>query len=239
MKFELKTSLLKRSISSFAVLVMFVALSACQSAVNSGASSSSERGASQKAGQRAGDQSDTNTTAPEVIDTTPVDTGSVNTTPVNTGSSSADGVVYDENGVVMGHMVNGEFVADPNYVPGSSAASSANSTDLLSQTIVFFDFDQSTIKPEFRAVLAAHAEYIAQNPGLSLRLEGHADERGSREYNIGLGERRAQAVKRALLLNGVSTANLNTISYGEEKPMVQGSSDSSWAQNRRVELVYR
>ncbi|MBT8141927.1 MAG: peptidoglycan-associated lipoprotein Pal [Gammaproteobacteria bacterium] len=129
----------------------------------------------------------------------------------------------------MGRMVNGEFIPNPDY----------QAFNPLDQTIIYFDFDQSSIKPEFRDVLAAHAANLAANPGLSLRLEGHADERGSREYNIGLGERRAQAVKRALMLNGVSAASLKTVSFGEEKPMVQGTGEASWSQNRRVELVYR
>ncbi len=166
---------------------------------------------------------------PEVID---VPQTVVDTTPV-APDTTGDGEVLDENGNVMGWMRNGEFVQNPDYVAGAS------DVDLLSQTILYFDFDQSGIKDQYRDVLAAHAAYLASNPGLSLRLEGHADERGSREYNIGLGERRAQAVKRALLLNGVSTANLKTISFGEEKPRVQGTSESSWAENRRVELVYR
>jgi len=148
-----------------------------------------------------------------------------------------DIAVLDEFGGVTGWMRDGVFIPNPNYV--APVEQTNQQPDLLSQTILFFDFDQSGVKDQYRDVLAAHAAYLASNPGLSLRLEGHADERGSREYNIGLGERRAQAVKRALMLNGVPSASLKTISFGEEKPRVQGSSESSWAENRRVELVYR
>jgi peptidoglycan-associated lipoprotein len=108
----------------------------------------------------------------------------------------------------------------------------------LSRLVIYFDFDQSEIRAEFNDVLAAHGEYLASNPGARLRLEGHADEQGSREYNIGLGERRAQAVRRALLLQGAGAAQLTTISYGEERPAVFGSDEEAYSLNRRVELVY-
>ncbi|MDX1754852.1 MAG: peptidoglycan-associated lipoprotein Pal [Marinobacter sp.] len=106
-------------------------------------------------------------------------------------------------------------------------------------TTFYFDFDTSEIKPEAREVLIAHARYLATNPGQKVRLEGHADERGTKEYNLALGERRANAVQRFLIVNGASRGQLETVSYGEEKPAVMGSSESSWAQNRRVELIFK
>jgi peptidoglycan-associated lipoprotein len=105
--------------------------------------------------------------------------------------------------------------------------------------VIYFDFDQSDIRAEFNDVLAAHGQYLATNGGARLRLEGHADEQGSREYNIGLGERRAQAVRQILLLQGVPASQLSTISYGEERPAAFGSDEQSYSLNRRVELVYR
>ncbi len=105
-------------------------------------------------------------------------------------------------------------------------------------TIVYFDYDRAEIKPEYVAVVAAHAKYLNGNPNRKVRLEGHSDERGSREYNIGLGERRAQAVRRALMLQGVTEAQITTVSYGEERPAVQGSDEAAYAKNRRVEFVY-
>ncbi|MFK8014693.1 MAG: peptidoglycan-associated lipoprotein Pal [Gammaproteobacteria bacterium] len=104
--------------------------------------------------------------------------------------------------------------------------------------IIYFAFDRSDVRAEDRDVVSAHASYLADNSGLKVRLEGHADERGSREYNIGLGERRAQAVRQALMLQGVSGAQIETLSYGEESPAVRGQGEFSWQQNRRVEIVY-
>jgi len=104
--------------------------------------------------------------------------------------------------------------------------------------IIYFDFDSSEIRPEFVDVVASQARRIRGNASVRVRLEGHTDERGSREYNIGLGERRAQSVRRALLLQGVAEAQLATVSYGEERPAVAGSGEEAWAKNRRVEIVY-
>lgn len=105
-------------------------------------------------------------------------------------------------------------------------------------TIIYFDYDRAEIKPEYVPVVAAHAKYLNLGNTLKARLEGHSDERGSREYNIGLGERRAQAVRRALMLQGVTEPQITTVSYGEERPAVQGGDESAYSKNRRVELVY-
>ncbi len=110
--------------------------------------------------------------------------------------------------------------------------------DLMNQRIIYFDFDQSNIRQEFNEVLAAHARNLADNPGARVRLEGHADERGSREYNIGLGERRSQSVRRVFLIHGVGANQMVTISFGEERPAALGSDEESWDRNRRVEIVY-
>ena len=104
-------------------------------------------------------------------------------------------------------------------------------------TIIYFDFDRSDLRLEYDDLVSAYAQRLNANTLATVRLEGHADERGSREYNIGLGERRAQAVRRALLLNGVSANQITTVSYGEERPMAFGSNESSYQQNRRVEIV--
>src|SRR5215510_13624747 len=118
-------------------------------------------------------------------------------------------------------------------------ATAGPSGELLSKRIVYFDFDKADIRADSQSVVAAHAAYLSKNPSQKVRLEGHADERGSREYNIGLGERRAQAVRRALLLQGVAELQLSTVSYGEERPAATGSDEESWRLNRRVEIVYR
>jgi peptidoglycan-associated lipoprotein len=109
---------------------------------------------------------------------------------------------------------------------------------LLATRVVYFDFDSSEIKGAGTDIVAAHAKYLAAHSGTRVRLEGHTDERGSREYNIGLGERRAQAVRRALLLQGAIDAQISTVSYGEERPAISGHDEAAWSKNRRVEIIY-
>ena len=121
---------------------------------------------------------------------------------------------------------------------GSAATDGVNSNaDALAnlQSVVYFDFDQSMLGSETRAILLAHAEALKTAPR-SVRLEGHADERGSREYNMALGERRGNAVRDFLILQGVDSSLLETISYGEEYPAVLGSFENAYEQNRRVEI---
>jgi peptidoglycan-associated lipoprotein len=109
---------------------------------------------------------------------------------------------------------------------------------LLAKRVIYFDFDSSEIRGEGTDIVAAHAKQLASRTGQKVRLEGHTDERGSREYNIGLGERRAQAVRRALLLQGAGEPQLSTVSYGEERPAAAGTDETAWQRNRRVEIVY-
>jgi peptidoglycan-associated lipoprotein len=109
---------------------------------------------------------------------------------------------------------------------------------LLAKRVIYFDFDSSEIKGEGTDIVGAHAKYLASHPTARVRLEGHTDDRGSREYNIGLGERRAQSVRRALLLQGATEAQLSTVSYGAERPAVAGHDETAWSKNRRVEVVY-
>ena len=104
--------------------------------------------------------------------------------------------------------------------------------------IIYFDFDQSTIKAEFRTALNGHAAYLSQNPSARIVLEGHADERGTREYNIALGERRGNAVSRYLVVQGVSIEAIEVVSFGEERPVNSGHDSASLAENRRVEVRY-
>lgn len=109
---------------------------------------------------------------------------------------------------------------------------------LLSERIIHFDFDDSNVGQSYQALLTAHGQYLAEHGDVSLRLEGHADERGTREYNVGLGERRASSVRQLLLLQGARNDQIEILSYGEEMPVVAGSNERSWQQNRRVELNY-
>jgi peptidoglycan-associated lipoprotein len=106
--------------------------------------------------------------------------------------------------------------------------------------VIYFDYDSYTIKPEFQSLIEAHARYL-KSGGTARRIviEGHTDERGGREYNLALGQKRSEAVRRALSLLGVTDAQIEAISFGEEKPALPGGDESSWAQNRRAEIAYR
>jgi peptidoglycan-associated lipoprotein len=105
-------------------------------------------------------------------------------------------------------------------------------------TVIYFEFDSSEVRAEDQDLVVRHAMQLTNNPGWRVRLEGHADERGSREYNIGLGERRAQAVRQMLLIQGVGSDQISTVSFGEERPIAFGNTESDYAQNRRVEFKY-
>ncbi|VAW83255.1 Tol-Pal system peptidoglycan-associated lipoprotein PAL [hydrothermal vent metagenome] len=109
---------------------------------------------------------------------------------------------------------------------------------LLAKRVLYFDLDSALVKDEFSEVVEAHAGFLAENPDARLTLEGHADERGTREYNLGLGERRAQAVSQFLQLIGATSNQLTNVSYGEERPVDLGHDDIAYQANRRVELVY-
>lgn len=113
-----------------------------------------------------------------------------------------------------------------------------NPKSLLSQRVIYFDFDKSDIRPEFRDVLSAHATYLGSRNSARVSLEGHADERGTREYNLGLGERRGNSVSGALSAQRASRSQLDVVSYGEERPVCRSSDDDCWQKNRRVEIVY-
>ncbi|HET9047630.1 MAG TPA: peptidoglycan-associated lipoprotein Pal [Chiayiivirga sp.] len=130
-------------------------------------------------------------------------------------------------------VVQPEPVSDGKYTPADLDTDSC-----LRQRVVYFDFDQDVLKPEFSAIVACHAKYLQDRPSARITLEGHADERGSREYNMGLGERRGNAVSSAVQANGGSSSQLGVVSYGEERPVCTDSNDSCWGQNRRVEIVY-
>jgi len=117
---------------------------------------------------------------------------------------------------------------DPNSIAGKAPM----------ERVIYFDYDKSELRPEFLDIVAQHGRYLAQNPDGRVRLEGHTDERGSREYNIALGERRAMTIARMLQLQGVSSAQTRTVSYGEELPVDDGHNSDAWAKNRRVNIIY-
>ena len=143
-------------------------------------------------------------------------------------ATQGDSVAATTDTAGRGYSGVGKGVAEANATTGDS---------VKIQAIIHFDYDSSLIKPEYTSVIGAQARRLAADRGLKLRLEGHTDERGAAEYNIGLGERRAQAVKRALLLEGATEAQLATVSFGSERPMAEGHNEAAWSQNRRVEIV--
>jgi len=121
---------------------------------------------------------------------------------------------------------------------GEKAEAEAEVTE-PEQHRVHFAFDSANLTDEARELLRSHADYLKANPGINVVLEGHADERGSREYNLGLGERRAKSVRRILLVQGVNSDRLEIVSYGEEQPLVDASNEEAYQKNRRVKLAYQ
>jgi len=145
-------------------------------------------------------------------------------TPVDTGPSTPTEPVVTEAAL------------DPHDY--TDARNFDNSESLLSKRVIYFDFDKSDVKPEFRSILAAHATYVSAHSSARVTLEGHADERGTREYNLGLGERRGNSVNGLMSAGGARGDQLDVVSYGEERPVCRVSSEDCWWQNRRVEIVY-
>ena len=153
------------------------------------------------------------------------------------GEAGAEGAVEDRSSAVAETSPGrGMSMQDQ---PGARGDALSDSAGLLANRIVYFDFDSSAIRSDDRAIVNAHADYLAQHASAKVTLEGHADERGSREYNVALGERRSNAVRQALTLHGVAATQVSTVSYGEERPVADGHDESAWRMNRRVEIVYK
>jgi peptidoglycan-associated lipoprotein len=150
------------------------------------------------------------------------------TVPESSGST-------EEQGAATAGQGEGQ-IGEGRDLPGASGAAGGGPAGV--GNVIYFDFDRSDIRPEYAALINSHAKFLAGSSGVKIRVEGHTDERGSREYNIALAERRSQAVRRALMLQGAADAQLTTASYGEERPAVAGSDEASYEKNRRVELVY-
>jgi len=158
------------------------------------------------------------------------------------GCTSTGGPPPDTDGGAQVGDGGGVGGADTSAAAGGGAWTGSPLEDPnspLYEKVIYFDFDTAEIRPEYVPVLRAHAEYLVNSPAARLVIEGHCDERGSREYNIALGERRAGAVQRFLEAEGVSPVQLETVSYGEERPVDLGHNEEAWAKNRRGELVYQ
>ena len=132
-------------------------------------------------------------------------------------------------GAITKPLVDKPLAANPLKDPGN----------ILSKRSVYFDYDSYLIKDEFKPAVTAHARYLQQNPAAKMRVEGNADERGSREYNLALGQRRAEAVKQMMQLLGARADQIESVSYGEEKPRCTQQEESCWSQNRRGDIVYQ
>jgi peptidoglycan-associated lipoprotein len=135
---------------------------------------------------------------------------------------------------------DGSQVAERAVTPAALDSNSANAAGPANVAkVIYFDYDSSAIKPEFQSALDAHAKFLNANKARKIALEGHTDERGGREYNLALGQKRSEAVRRALGLLGVTEAQMEAVSFGKEKPANAGSDEASWALNRRAEMAYR
>jgi peptidoglycan-associated lipoprotein len=109
---------------------------------------------------------------------------------------------------------------------------------ILAKRSIYFDFDKSIVKPEFNALVEAHAGYMSSHASATIRIEGNCDERGSREYNLALGQRRADSLRKAMVLLGVADSRIETTSWGKEKPRAMGHNEAAWSQNRRDDIIY-
>ena len=175
----------------------------------------------------------------------------------NTNGSSSTGGGTQAGGGTQTGTINGSGASNvnstsstSNYLPKSGANNDPNNTqdltlaglsdpnNLLSRRVIYFDYNQASIRTEYMILINAHAQLATKFPQLKMRLEGHADERGSREYNVALSEARAQSVKRIMGTQGARSGQIKTIGYGEEVPIVTGHNKRSWQKNRRVEIKY-
>jgi peptidoglycan-associated lipoprotein len=162
------------------------------------------------------------------------------------GSLNEDGVIVEDRGTsangVDGDGVSGsDFGAETQVIVGEEDYQGDildDPANALSNRVVYFEYDSSSVRQEDQMTLEAHASYLADNPEARVRLEGHTDQRGSREYNLALGERRALAIRQILMIQGASINQFQVTSFGEERPQNEGDSETNWQNNRRVELIY-
>lgn len=157
--------------------------------------------------------------------------GGAGTPPAMQGGGAAGGQGYNAHGRNID-------IRGLEGIPAEDRAMFTDPNNPLSTRIIYFAFDSSGIPQRFAPVIRAHARYLAKHPNVHLRLEGHTDERGTREYNVALGERRAESVEQALIVSGARDSQITTLSFGEERPAVLGSTPQAYAKNRRVELIY-
>jgi peptidoglycan-associated lipoprotein len=151
------------------------------------------------------------------------------------------------SGAGMGGVSGSSFGSGAGSGSGAASASSESGANdplsdpnsLLAKRSVYYSTDTDTISDQYKQIVQAHAEYLAEHPSMTVRLEGNADERGSSEYNLALGQRRADGVKKMMLMGGVKEGQIESVSYGEEKPKGRTHDETSWSENRRTDLNYQ
>ena len=158
------------------------------------------------------------------------ETGVTTTPPATTGGVTSGGATTSG--------VTGSGITGAPAGGGMSSSALKDPRNILSRRNVYFDYDQFTVKDEFRPLVEAHAKYLQANRSARVILQGNTDERGTREYNIALGQKRADAVKNMMLLYGATEVQIETVSFGKEKPRREGHDETSWAENRRVDIVH-
>ena len=167
---------------------------------------------------------------PPTEDTQPISDGMANAQGVDDGSSANGSIIADN-----GSDANANAIVDEALTPLEMLEEEGSP---LTTRLIYFEYNSAKIDEASLAVLESHGDFISENGNVHVRLEGHADERGSREFNVALGDRRNQSVRRLLLFQGASTDQIDTVSYGEELPAIIGHNEESWSKNRRVELIY-
>jgi peptidoglycan-associated lipoprotein len=156
--------------------------------------------------------------------------------PVDDQSSAAAAAAASKDGTTTSGTTTSGISGASTGAGGANPLKDPN--NVLSKRSIYFEFDSFVVEDKYKAQIDAHAKYLSGNRSAKVTLQGHTDERGSREYNIALGQKRAEAVKRAMTLMGVQEVVIETVSYGKEKPKREGHDEAAWAENRRVDIVY-
>jgi peptidoglycan-associated lipoprotein len=158
----------------------------------------------------------------------------------SSGTKLNDTPVVDRAGGTAGQGAMGSGGAASGVAPVTIDPNAQNAAGPVGVArIIYFDYDSYTVKPEFQSLIDGHARFLKANTQRRVSIEGHTDDRGGREYNLALGQKRSEAVRRALNLLGINDSQVEAVSFGKEKPSVQGGGEAAWAQNRRAEITYR
>ena len=166
---------------------------------------------------------------------------SANSSSSSAGASSSSNAANNSNvgTATASNLPEAKQPTAPASVNAPAAADAGIAGPANAAKVIYFDYDSYIVKPEFQAVIEGHAQFLKSSQRARVSIEGHTDERGSREYNLALGQKRADAVRQSLTLLGVSAAQIESVSFGEEKPAVAGSDEAAYAKNRRAEFFYK